>query len=40
MVLIPEMVRQVLLRPGIKAQGGIDYKSGPFPEQYDLSWGS
>lgn len=39
MVLIPEMVRQVLLRPGIKAQGSIDYKSGPFPEQYDLSWG-
>jgi len=39
MVLIPEMVRQVLLRPGIKAQGSIDYKSGPFPEHYDLSWG-
>ncbi|MDP1774073.1 MAG: cytochrome P450 [Methylobacter sp.] len=40
MVLIPEMVRQVLLRSGIKAHGSIDYKSGPFPEQYDLSWGS
>lgn len=39
MVLIPEMVRQVLLRPGIKAHGSIDYKNGPFPEQYDLSWG-
>lgn len=39
MVLIPEMVRQVLLKSGIKAQGRIDYKSGPFPEQYDLSWG-
>jgi cytochrome P450 len=38
MVLIPEMVKQVLLRPGIKAQGSIDYKSGPFPEHYDLSW--
>jgi cytochrome P450 len=38
MILIPEMVRQVLLRPGISAQAGIDYKSGPFPEQYDLSW--
>jgi cytochrome P450 len=40
MVLIPEMVRQVLLRPGVKANGSIDYKSGPFPEQYDLSWSS
>lgn len=39
MVLIPEMVRQVLLRPGVKPQGAIDYKSGPFPEQYELSWG-
>lgn len=39
MVLIPEMVRQVLLRPGIKAADSIDYKSGPFPEQYDLTWG-
>lgn len=39
MVLIPEMVRQVLIRLGIKAHGSIDYKSGPFPEQYDLSWG-
>ncbi len=38
MVLIPEMVRQVLLRPDLKAQGSIDYKSGPFPEQYELSW--
>ncbi len=38
MVLIPEMVRQVLLRPGIKAEGVIDYKSGPFPENYPLSW--
>jgi len=39
MVMIPEMVRQVLLRPGIKAEGKIDYKSGPFPENYELSWG-
>lgn len=39
MVLIPEMVRQVLLRSDIKAIGSIDYKFGPFPEQYDLIWG-
>jgi cytochrome P450 len=39
MVLIPEMIRQVLARPGIKARGPVDYKSGPFPERYDLAWG-
>lgn len=38
MVMIPEMVRQILARPGIKAHGKIDFKSGPFPEQYALSW--
>lgn len=38
MVMIPEMVRQVLLKKGIEAQGAIDYKSGPFPEAYQLSW--
>lgn len=38
MVMIPEMVRQVLLKKDIAAQGAIDYKSGPFPESYMLSW--
>ena len=38
MVMIPEMVRQVLLRNDLKANGAIDYKSGPFPEAYQLSW--
>ena len=38
MVMIPEMVRQVLSRPAIKARNRIDYESGPFPEQYDLFW--
>lgn len=38
MVLIPETVRQILIRPGLSALGPIDYKSGPFPERYDLSW--
>ncbi len=36
--MIPEMVRQVLSRPDIKAKAPIDYKSGPFPEEYHLSW--
>jgi len=38
MVMIPEMVRQVLLRQDIESKGDIDYKSGPFPELYQLSW--
>lgn len=40
MVMIPEMVRQLFLRPDLKANGRIDYKGGPFPERYDLSWSS
>jgi len=39
MVMIPEMVRQVLLRPNLKAKKGIDYQGGPFPESYAVSWG-
>jgi cytochrome P450 len=39
MVMIPEMVRQVLVRPGIKANGSIDYQGGHLPQRYDLSWG-
>lgn len=39
MVMIPEMVRQVILRQHISASGAIDYKSGPFPEEYRLQWG-
>lgn len=38
MVMIPEMVRQVMLKPGLKARDRIDYKNGPFPERYELSW--
>jgi hypothetical protein len=40
MVMIPEMVRQLMLRPGLKGHGRIDYRGGPFPERYDLSWGA
>ncbi len=36
--MIPEMVRQVLMRQEIQAKAPIDYKSGPFPEEYHLSW--
>lgn len=38
MVMIPEMLRQVFRRTDIKANGPIDYKAGPFPEEYWLSW--
>lgn len=38
MVMIPEMARQVLLQNNIEAKGNIDYKAGPFPEAYHLSW--
>jgi len=39
MVMIPEMVRQAVLRPGIKANGSIDCQGGHLPQRYDLSWG-
>ena len=39
MVMIPEMVRQAVLRSGIKANGGIDYQGGHLPQRYELSWG-
>ncbi|MFT3928789.1 MAG: cytochrome P450 [Spongiibacteraceae bacterium] len=38
MVMIPEMIRQVFRRKDVQANGTIDYKSGPFPEEYWLSW--
>lgn len=38
MVMIPEMVRQVFRRDDIKANSAMDYKAGPFPEEYWLQW--
>ena len=38
MVMIPEMVKQVLMQPGIQADTAIDYQGSPFPEQYQVSW--
>ncbi len=38
MEMIPEMVRQVMLRKNIMANGPLDYKDGPFPESLPLSW--
>jgi cytochrome P450 len=39
MVMIPEMVRQMVLRPGLKASGRIDYEGGSLPQKYELAWG-
>lgn len=38
MVMIPEMVRHILMTQDIKAKSPIDYKGGPFPEDYNLTW--
>jgi hypothetical protein len=38
MVMIPEMIRQLFLRADLKALERIDYRGGPFPEHYELSW--
>lgn len=39
MEMIPEMVRQIILLPNVKPAAAIDYKNGPFPESYTLTWG-
>ncbi len=38
MEMLPEMVRQVMLRTNIKSDGPINFKDGPFPEELNLSW--
>ena len=38
MAMLPEMVRQVMLLSDLQAASPINYKDGPFPENYDLSW--
>ncbi|MFZ3017407.1 MAG: cytochrome P450 [Gallionella sp.] len=37
MVMIPEMVRQILLQPGVAAKGDIQY-DGHMPKSYKLTW--
>lgn len=37
-VMIPEIVRQCLLLPGLQEAGPVDYKGGPVPEAYPLKW--
>jgi cytochrome P450 len=37
MVMIPEIVRQILLRPGLEAKGEIVY-DGHMPKSYELTW--
>lgn len=38
MVLIPEMVRQVVLRNGLRQESPIDYKGEHLPQEYHLAW--
>lgn len=38
MVMIPEMLRQIFRRKDIEASGAINFKGGPFPEEYWLNW--
>lgn len=38
MVMIPEMVRQILLRPGLRQESEADFGGGPFPQHHRFSW--
>jgi cytochrome P450 len=38
MAMIPEMVRQILLRPGLTQDAPIDFKGEHLPQAYHLSW--
>ncbi|MGI9275903.1 MAG: cytochrome P450 [Endozoicomonas sp.] len=38
MVMIPEMVRQVMLKSSVTSNDSINYKDGPFPEAYPIQW--
>jgi len=38
MVMLPEMVRQVMLRSNLEAKSDMDFKNTPFPESYVLKW--
>ena len=37
--MIPEMVRQLLLKPNLHAKTAIDYQDGHLPQKYTLGWG-
>jgi cytochrome P450 len=37
MVMIPEIVRQILMKPGLAAKAGIVYE-GHMPKSYELTW--
>lgn len=42
-VMIPEVIRRVLLRPGVHLlpppEGSIDFQGGPFPERFEFAFG-
>jgi cytochrome P450 len=44
LVKIPEVIRRILLRPNVRLlpapEGSIDFQSGPFPERFNIAYGS
>ena len=38
MVMIPEIIRQVVLRTGLMESGDIDFDGTPFPQRYEIRW--
>lgn len=38
MTMIPEIVRQAVLRSGLKEMGDIDFGGTPFPQRYEITW--
>jgi cytochrome P450 len=43
LVQVPEVIRRILLRPNVRLlpppEGVIDFKGGPFPEQFTIAFG-
>jgi cytochrome P450 len=37
-VMMPEIVRQILLKPGLKADGPVDYGGTKVPQKWQLGW--
>ena len=37
-VQVPQIVKQLLLRPNLRAKSAIDFEGGPFPEKYMVAF--
>lgn len=38
-VMIPELVRALIVKEGLRAEGGIDFADTPFPQHFPVRWG-